>query len=120
MNSEPAQTWLPESDSSISESSLGHDPVGKGVGLLQKQQGVLADFKAGKLNTLVATAVAEEGLDLTHCRLVVRFDLPATPLVFIQSRGRARARNSSMVLMVERGNEEQLALLAGVHRSAAQ
>lgn len=64
---------------------------------------------------LVATSVAEEGLDLTHCRLVARYDLPATPLEFIQSRGRARARNSRMVLMVEEGNEEQLALLADVH-----
>jgi len=40
--------------------------------LVQRQQGVLADFKAQKLNTLVATAVAEEGLDLSQCRLVVR------------------------------------------------
>lgn len=79
---------------------------------------MLTDFKAGKLNLLIATAVAEEGLDLTHCRLVVRYDLPKTPLEFIQSRGRARARDSRMVLMVEDGNETQLAFLADVHGSA--
>ncbi len=81
----------------------------------QRQQRTLTDFKAGKLNVLVATSVAEEGLDLTHCRLVARYDLPATPLEFIQSRGRARARNSRIVLMVEQDNEEQLALLSDVH-----
>ena len=81
---------------------------------LQRQQAVLTDFKANKLNTLVATAVAEEGLDLTQCRLVVRYDPPATPLEFIQSRGRARARDSRMVLMVEEGNSKQLSLLEDV------
>lgn len=87
--------------------------------MLQKQQKVLAEFKAGVLNTLIATSVAEEGLDLTHCRLVVRYDLPATPLEFIQSRGRARARGSRMVLMVEQGNDQQIALLTDVHGSAS-
>ena len=82
---------------------------------VQRQQRVLAEFKAGALNTLVATSVAEEGLDLTHCRLVVRFDLPATPLEFIQSRGRARAKDSRIVLMVEEGNQQQLTLLSDVH-----
>ena len=80
----------------------------------QRQQAVLKDFKANKLNTLVATAVAEEGLDLTQCRLVVRYDPPATPLEFIQSRGRARARDSRMVLMLEEGNSKQLSLLEDV------
>ena len=75
---------------------------------------MLASFRAGELNTLVATAVAEEGLDLTQCALVVRFDLPDTPLEFIQSRGRARARGSSMVLMLAEGNAAQAALLDNV------
>ena len=85
---------------------------------MQRQQAVLADFKAGKLNTLVATAVAEEGLDLTKCRLVVRYDPPATPLEFIQSRGRARARDSRMVILLEEGNARQLALIRSVHTCA--
>lgn len=59
--------------------------------------------------------MAEEGLDLTKCRLVVRYDPPLTPLEFIQSRGRARAKGSKMVLLVEEGNDKQLALLSAVH-----
>ena len=33
-------------------------------------------MRAGAVNLLVATAVAEEGLDLPACCLVLRFDLP--------------------------------------------
>ena len=33
-------------------------------------------MRTGALNLLVATAVAEEGLDLPACCLVLRFDLP--------------------------------------------
>ena len=64
---------------------------------MQVQVEILKRFKAGELNALVATAVAEEGLDITHCSLIVRWTLPATTRQFIQSRGRARAPGSSMV-----------------------
>ncbi len=36
----------------------------------QKQQALLDQFRAGALNLLISTAVAEEGLDLTRCALV--------------------------------------------------
>jgi len=48
--------------------------------------------------------VAEEGLDISHCSLIVRFTLPPTARQYIQSRGRARAPNSQMVLMLELGS----------------
>lgn len=38
---------------------------------LQTQNATLERFKAGRLNTLVSTSVAEEGLDLKACQLVV-------------------------------------------------
>lgn len=37
----------------------------------QTQNATLKEFKAGRLNTLFSTAVAEEGLDLKACQLVV-------------------------------------------------
>ena len=83
--------------------------------MLQLQSQHLADFKAGDLNLLIATAVAEEGLDLTQCRLVIRYDLPSTPLEFIQSRGRARARNSKIVLMIQEKNPVELAMMYKIH-----
>ena len=44
--------------------------------LLQRKRDVLGMMRTGALNLLVATAVAEEGLDLPACCLVLRFDLP--------------------------------------------
>ncbi|KAK9805378.1 hypothetical protein WJX73_008442 [Symbiochloris irregularis] len=86
----------------------------------KKQQEVLLALKRGELNLLLSTSVTEEGLDLTRCRLVVRFDLPDRPVDYIQSRGRARARNSRMVLMVEDGNVQQQTLIDDVRRCEDQ
>ena len=80
---------------------------------------ILKSLKEGKVNLLLSTSVTEEGLDLTQCRLVVRFDLPDRPVDYIQSRGRARAASSRMVLMVEEGNDEQQDLIDCVRRWGA-
>lgn len=54
------------------------------------------------MTLLVATSVAEEGLDIRQCNVVMRFDLAKTVLAYIQSRGRARKPGSDYILMVER------------------
>ena len=46
-----------------------------------------------------------------QCQMVVRFDLPKRAVEFIQSRGRARAPDSELFLMVEQGNSRELALI---------
>lgn len=74
---------------------------------MQLQSDTLAKFKRGDYNVMVATSVAEEGLDNCHCSLIVRFTLPKTACQFIQSRGRARARGSEMVLMCETADASQ-------------
>lgn len=51
---------------------------------------------------MIATKVGEEGLDIQTCCLVIRYDLPETVASFIQSRGRARMRESEYVLLVDR------------------
>lgn len=55
-----------------------------------------------QITLLVATSVAEEGLDIRQCNVVIRFDLAKTVLAYIQSRGRARKPGSDYILMVER------------------
>ena len=50
---------------------------------------------------------------------MLRFDPPATALEFIQSRGRARAPQSRMVLMAEAGNEAHARLIQDVRRCAS-
>ncbi|KAH8705121.1 putative RNA helicase/RNAse III [Talaromyces proteolyticus] len=76
-------------------------------------------FKKGELNCLFATSVAEEGLDIPDCNLVVRFDLYETLIQYVQSRGRARHSNSTYALMVEIGNMEHETRLDLVHQSEA-
>ncbi len=49
---------------------------------------------------------------------VVRFDLPGTAREFIQSRGRARAPASHMVLLAEEGNTAHAALIEDARRCA--
>ena len=49
---------------------------------------VLASFAAGELDVLVATAVAERGLNLQAADVVVHFDLPATVTEAVQRTGR--------------------------------
>ena len=69
----------------------------------QSQAETLDEFKSGEKNLIVATAVAEEGLDIQACGNVIRWDVPNNMASWAQSRGRARRKRSSFVLMFERG-----------------
>lgn len=67
----------------------------------KSQADTLADFRSGDINLVVATAVAEEGLDIQACGNVIRWDIPSNMASWVQSRGRARRKRSSFVLMFE-------------------
>ncbi|KAF2083173.1 dicer-like protein 1 [Saccharata proteae CBS 121410] len=64
----------------------------------------LLEFRKGGLNCLFATSVAEEGLDIPDCNLIIRFDLYTTMIQYVQSRGRARHRNSKYLHFLEEEN----------------
>ena len=68
--------------------------------LRQPPVDTLKSFSIGDLNLIVATAVAEEGLDIQACCNVVRWDVPPNMVSWAQSRGRARQKFSSFVLML--------------------
>ena len=70
-----------------------------------KQEDVLWRFRRKRTNLLIATSVVEEGLDVPHCNLIVRFDLPNDIRSYIQSKGRARARKSQYIMMVNAAHE---------------
>ncbi|TPX66353.1 hypothetical protein SpCBS45565_g04508 [Spizellomyces sp. 'palustris'] len=75
------------------------------------QQNIVKEFGHNRINLLVATKVAEEGLDIRVCKLVIRFDMGKENMNlvnFIQSRGQARAPDSRFILMCEEDNWEHL------------
>ncbi|KAK4267099.1 hypothetical protein QN277_023932 [Acacia crassicarpa] len=82
-----------------------------------QMQDTIARFRDGRVTLLVATSVAEEGLDIRQCNVVIRFDLAKTVLAYIQSRGRARKPGSDYILMVERGNLSHEAFLKNARDS---
>ncbi|KAJ2820083.1 Dicer-like protein 1, partial [Coemansia erecta] len=72
----------------------------RGGAVRTANQLTLADFADGRLNLVFATQVAEEGVDIQPCNLVIRFDMPKTATSLIQSRGRARMADSQFIVMV--------------------
>ena len=70
----------------------------------RKQLGALNRFRKSEVNCLIVTSIAEEGLDVPDCNLIIRFDLYNTVIQYIQSRGRARHMESTYVHMIEYGN----------------
>lgn len=65
----------------------------------------IEDFKRDKINILIATSVIEEGLDVSTCNLVISINEVLNVKSFIQTKGRARQKNSKFVFLC--AEEEQ-------------
>jgi ATP-dependent RNA helicase RhlE len=68
----------------------------------------LSDFKAGRVNVLVATDIAARGLDIMQLPLVVNYDLPLVPEDYVHRVGRTgraghAGRAVSLVSTEDRG-----------------
>ena len=83
---------------------------------IREQMITLMKFRKGEINVLFATSIAEEGLDIPLCNVIVRFDLYTTMIQYIQSRGRARHKQSKYVHMMEAGNIDHMWALEEVRK----
>jgi len=59
------------------------------------QKDVMSRFREGRANLLIATSIAEEGLDVPECNIVIRYQYASNEIAKEQTEGRARAQNSS-------------------------
>jgi ERCC4-related helicase len=88
---------------------VGQQSKGSDKGLTQKEQIRLLDqFKEGVYNTLIGTSVAEEGLDIAECDLVVFYDVVPSAIRHIQRRGRTgrKSEGKVFILMAEKTRDE--------------
>lgn len=77
-------------------------------GMDQKTQlSVIKMFQEGTYNTLVATSIGEEGLDIGEVDLIVCYDASASPIRMLQRMGRTgRKRAGNIVVLLMKGKEE--------------
>lgn len=77
-------------------------------GMDQKTQlEVIKKFQEGIYNTLVATSIGEEGLDIGEVDLIVCYDASASPIRMLQRMGRTgRKRAGNIVMTLMKGKEE--------------
>ncbi|EFN55105.1 hypothetical protein CHLNCDRAFT_135022 [Chlorella variabilis] len=89
---------------------MGHG--GRGIdGMAVKQQREAREsFGAKGQHLLIATAAAEEGLNIPACQFVIRFNATQTGRELLQSKGRIRTQDGVYFELVEEGTlEERLA-----------
>ncbi|KAJ3245101.1 hypothetical protein HDU78_009940 [Chytriomyces hyalinus] len=83
------------------------------------QNQALEQFRSGEVNLLVVTRVAEEGIDIPACKLIIIFDLFRSNTGYVQSRGRARdVRGSEYIILVRRNDTHAVETIS--HAKAAE
>nr|CAD1836220.1 unnamed protein product [Ananas comosus var. bracteatus] len=82
--------------------------------IITAKRSTLELFRAGKVNLLFTTDVAEEGIHVPNCSWVIRFDVPKTLCSFVQSRGRARRSNSyyAFYAFIVRGMDSHVVIMS--------
>ncbi|KAJ8112152.1 hypothetical protein OPT61_g5413 [Boeremia exigua] len=87
---------------------VGQATAKNSEGMNQKDQlEAIDEFKAGKYNTLIATSIGEEGLDIGEVDLIICYDSKASPIRMLQRMGRTgRKREGKIIMLQMQGKEE--------------
>uniref|UniRef100_A0A8C4QRT8 Interferon induced with helicase C domain 1 n=1 Tax=Eptatretus burgeri TaxID=7764 RepID=A0A8C4QRT8_EPTBU len=103
--------WIGQNKILQSHKVKAHHLVGSGNGKNYKQmtssqsqhqneqKEVIDKFRNGTFNLLISTTVAEEGLDIKACNFVICYRMVTNEIAMVQKRGRARANDSSYILV---------------------
>ena len=97
---------------------VGQASKAKDKGLSQKKQAeVLHYFREGSYNVLVATSVAEEGLDIPGVDLVIFYEPVPSEIRTIQRRGRTgRKEAGRVVIMITKDTRDEAYYWSSVHK----
>jgi len=69
-------------------------------------------FKNGDFNVLIATSVAEEGLDIGEVDLIICLEANKSPIKFLQRLGRTgRKRSGKCITLLTEGKEHLVSTL---------
>jgi len=87
---------------------IGQGSRGGRKGMTQKIQAeTIKKFENGEYNTLIATSVAEEGLDIPATDLVIFFEPIPSEIRYIQRRGRtARDRTGNVYILIYKSTRD--------------
>ena len=91
---------------------------GRTTGLKQKEQKAMIEkFKEGKINILVATSIAEEGLDIPEVDEVIFYEPVPSAIRKIQRAGRtARLTKGSLKILVTKNTRDQIYHYSAHHK----
>jgi len=91
----------------VGQASKEDDP-----GLSQDEQAqILYDFREGNLNTLVATSIAEEGLDIPAVDLVIFYEPIPSEVRYIQRKGRTGRKDIGKTVILAANDTYDIAYL---------
>ncbi|XP_039204556.1 antiviral innate immune response receptor RIG-I [Crotalus tigris] len=75
---------------------------------LPNQKGTLDAFQTnGDSKLLIATSVADEGIDIAECNLILLYEYIGNVIKMIQVRGRGRAKDSKCILVTSKKEQEE-------------
>ncbi len=97
---------------------IGQASRGEKKGMSQKKQvEVLENFKDGKYSALVATSVAEEGIDIPKVDIVMFYEPVPSEIRTIQRRGRTgRSRAGNVFVLMAKGTRDEAYYWSSLHK----